>query len=368
MPRAASDRGVLQRPPDRMPPAGVPVRAVPVQTAPRRAARWRSLWGGVTFGALVLLATVVVLGLIDWVVFDTPLVVPRLPISNKEASPNDKLLLAAHYGEADVLYLGDSRVTFGINPLVVSRECGCGSGFNGGFPAAEPRLTRIMADRLVRRLSPRLVVISVSQWDLSDAANIRAAGGAKELVAPWELDEFDTSLDYPDDVREVPGLVWRLYKHRGELRSALTRLTSGARRDTQQRGFEPYREKRRLRERDLDEREEQWFTDFSLSGRRTEALRGLLADLRRQDIQVLLVALPLYPNFHARVRREVEAYRAVVTQLAAEHGAAFEDLTEPRRSGLARGHFLDVVHLNEPGTTRFSRHLGTVIRKRFGRG
>jgi hypothetical protein len=52
--------------------------------------------------------------------------------------------------------------------------------------------------------------------------------------------------------------------------------------------------------------------------------------------------------------------------LAAETGAVFDDATEPRRLGIERGDFRDVVHLEEDATVAFSRHIGRVIRANFG--
>ncbi len=98
---------------------------------------------------------------------------------------------------------------------------------------------------------------------------------------------------------------------------------------------------------------------------RTEALRELVADLRDRDVRVLLVAPPLYPSFHSRVRREVDMFGAAVTELAAENGAVFEDLTEPRRSGLTQDNFVDVVHLNE-GNHQVLQRIGRAIRSHFG--
>src|SRR3712207_6849900 len=67
------------------------------------------------------------------------------------------------------LFRSDSRVLFGISPTHVSETCGCGPGYNAAFAAADTRLTRVMADRVLEKLSPGLVVIGVSQWELSDA-------------------------------------------------------------------------------------------------------------------------------------------------------------------------------------------------------
>ena len=309
---------------------------------------------------------VLTLLILDWVLFDTPALASRLPIGNNDGSPNDKLLLAARYPDAQVLYLGDSRIFYGVDPIIVSESCRCGPGFNGAIPAADPGLTRIMADHLLRRLSPRLVVLGLSQWELSDEARIPIEDPAREIVPPWQLAELGMWRDDPAGAQEWLSAAWRLYRYRGEVRAALDEWASTSPREDPRRGFEVYSERRRLREEDQDRRERQWFSDFSVEGRRAGALRGMLADLRARGIEVVLVAPPLYPDFHAQVRREVATFHAVVEELANEHGAAFVDVTEPQRIGLTPSHFLDVVHLNEEGTTIFSRHLGAVLGTRLG--
>ena len=342
-----------------------PVRERPGRTSSRPAPRWGSVWAGALFVVIALLTAAAGLVFLDWFLFDTPAVAPRLPLGDG-GSPTDKLLLAGRYPDTEVLYLGDSRVRYGIRPDVVTRVCTCGPGFNAAFPAADPPLTRIMADRVLDKLSPRLVVVGVSQWELSDAAEVRVWGPAPELVAPWQWPEFGGRLDQPEEVQYALGDAWRTYRYRAQLRVALDPWSREAGRTDPRRGFDDYDEKRRVHERDLDQRQRQWFSNYSVQGRRTEALRGLLADFRDEGVQVLLVAPPLYPNFHARVRRQVDLFRATMSDLAAENGAHFEDLSEARRSGLTPDNFLDVVHLNEQGATKFSRQIAKVIRSRFG--
>ena len=346
------------------PTVRAPARERPVRTSPRTA-RWRWLRASASFVAITLLTASAVLGLLDWFLFETPVVARRLPFGD-ESSPNDKLLLADRHPDTEVLYLGDSRVQYGIHPDVVSRECSCGPGFNAGFSATDPRLTRIMADRLLDKLPARLVVIGVSQWELSDGADIHVWGPAPELVMPWQWAEFGVSVDQPNVAHALLSDTWRIYKYRAALRVALNPWSPDAGRTDPRRGFDEYGGRRRVRERDLDQRQQHWVSSFSVQGRRTEALRGMLADLRGRGVQVLLVAPPLYPNFHARVHREVDMFRAAISGLAADNGVVFEDLTEPRRSGLTQDNFVDVVHLNEGGTTKFSRYVGRVIRSRFG--
>ncbi|MDP8923564.1 MAG: SGNH/GDSL hydrolase family protein [Chloroflexota bacterium] len=336
-----------------------------MRALPRLTPRWSAWWARLSFIAVTLLTATIMLAFLDWLLFDTTLVAPRLPLKD-EVSPTGKLLLADRHRDTEVLYLGDSRVQYGIDPRVVSDECACGPGFNAAFAAADPRLTRIMADRLLAKLSPRLVVIGVSQWELSDSADIHVWGPAPELVAPWRWPEFGVTIDGPAAAREVLGDAWRTYKYRAALRVALDPWSPDAGETDRQRGFDVYRSRRRVGEQDLAERHGQWFTNYSLRGRRAEALRGLVADLRRRGIDILLVAPPLYPGFQGRVRHEVEMFHMTISELASEHGAVFADLTEPSRSGLTGDDFLDVVHLTEEGTTEFSRQVAREIRSHFG--
>lgn len=347
------------------PAVQAPVRVRTARAPSRAAPRWRSLWAGASFVVIVFLTAAAGLVLLDWFLFETPVVAPRLPLGD-DGSPTVKLLLADRYLDTEILYLGDSRVRYGVHPGVVSKACACGPGFNAAFPAADPRLTRIMADRILDTLAPGLVVVGVSQWELSDGADIRVWGPAPELVMPWHWDEFGGRIDGLGDLRDTLGEVWRTYRFRAALRVALDPWSTETDRTDPRRGFDDYSEKRRVHERDLDQRQRQWFSNFAVRGRRTEALRGLVADLRGEGIQVLLVAPPLYPNFHARVRREVELFRATMSELAAEQGVHFEDLTDPRRSGLTPDNFMDVVHVNDQGATKLSRQIAKVIRSRFG--
>jgi hypothetical protein len=358
LPASIAGRPAVLAPADAR-PAHAPARAVP---------DWRSLWAATAFVATALLTATALLVLLDRLLFDVPAVARRLPLAEVR-SPYDKLLVADRYRDAEVVYLGDSRVQSGVHPDVVSSTCECGPGFNAAFAAADPRLTRIMADRLLEKLSPRLVVIGLSQWELSDNADIRMWGSAPELVEPWRWAEFGFDFGQPAEVRDALGDAWRIYRFRAELRVALDPWSPEAGRTDPRRGHDVHdvpKEYRRLREQDLDERQKQWFTDFSVRGRRAEALRGLLADLRARGIPVLVVAPPLYPNFHARVRRQVDQFREAVAGMAAENGAVFEDLTDARRSGLTKDSFRDVVHIGKEGSTKFSRQLGKIIRARFG--
>jgi hypothetical protein len=346
----------------------VPVRVLPARGAGGFAVPRRCLAASAKFAAIALLTAAAALLVLDWALFDTPAIAPRLPLHDR-GSPDGKLVLAARHRDAEVLYVGDSRILAGVDPSVASQACGCGPGYNAGFSAAEPRLTRIMVDRVLEKLSPGVVVIGVSQWELSDRARINLERPARQLVAPWDLDDFGVQLDPAERVEATVGAVWRLYRFRGSVRDALDPSTWTARRGHElRRGFDARDGGRKPGEDEFEERADQWFSDFAVRGRRAEALGALLGDLRGRGIRVLLVAPPLHPRLHARVRREVDAFRAAMERLATDSGVPFEDFTEPRRIGLDVDRFLDTVHVDDEGAATFSRRLGRAIRSRLGTG
>jgi hypothetical protein len=164
------------------------------------------------------------------------------------------------------------------------------------------------------------------------------------------------------------GTVWRLYNYRGQLRNSLEAWAGRQPPENPRRGYLEYRENTRLREKDLDSREEQFFDDFSVRGRRAQELRGLISDLRSRNIEVVLVAPPLFPRFQTRVKRQVASYTETMKQISRETGASFEDLTVPQRSGLTDKQFKDIVHLNVEGAAKYSRQIGKVLKARLSRG
>jgi hypothetical protein len=315
-------------------------------------------------GAIAALTAVLVLVLLDWLLFETPLVTSRLPLDD-DGSPGDKLVLIDRYRDAEVLHLGDSRIMYGVKPDEVSATCGCGPGFNAAFPAADPRLTQVMAGRALREISPDVVVVGVSQWELSDAADIRVWGPAPELVEPWRLREFGVEVANPLELFEALGQSWRLYRYRAELRAALDPSSDIEPQDASRRGFDEYQGRRQLDSEAIAERQQQWFRDFSVSGRRQEALHELVSDLRARDLRVVLLAPPLYPDLLSQVSHEVATFRLAMHELASKQSVVFEDLSEPARIGLKRDDFRDAVHLDEDATEELSRHLGKVIRSHF---
>jgi hypothetical protein len=258
-----------------------------------------------------------------------------------------------------VLYLGDSRVLSDVDPDAVTRVCGCGPGYNAAFPSADAAMTRLVAERLLGELSPRLIVLGVSPWWFSDAAQIKAYLPAQELLPPWQA---VASLRPPDDISALSvavGSVWRLYLHRGDVR-----FTLGTHRSLQvqelRRGFLPRPTAGPGAEvpSDMPTVRRELFVDFAVSGSRYEETRTLVRDLAARGTQVVLLDLPVHPALGAAEQASLAHFTQALTDLAA---ASSVRLVVPTRS-FGPGDFSDSLHLGSSGAERLSGDLGEALR------
>lgn len=308
---------------------------------------------------VVLTATataVVVLLVIDVVGFGLLGLEGRLAIESA-TSPRAKLLMAARHRDSRVLYVGESGVLTNFDPGVISRACGCGPGFNAGFGGTDPLLTGVMTRRLLGVLSPEIVVIGVSQWWLSDGADIGVHWAARQVLGPAELVRVAGYPGLGALASSALAVVWRAYRYRDELHASL--LTALGRPAIEfRRGFGPRDEIRTPARIEADAAivRERGFTRFDLRGRRTEAFRRLLDELRDRGIRVFLVVQPLHPASLRRVALQAREASDVIREVAAATGAVVEDLTDP--GWLIPSDFADNVHLNPAGAAKLSTYLG----------
>ena len=93
------------------------------------------------------------------------------------------------------------------------------------------------------------VVISVSQWELSDRATIHVDEPTRELTLPWQLGQSGRRISDDEEARMAVGTVWRLYNYRGQLRNSLEAWAGRQPPENPRRGYLEYRENTRLRER-----------------------------------------------------------------------------------------------------------------------
>src|SRR5438874_2260115 len=162
----------------------------------------------------------------------------HLAISNPQ-TPLAKLALAERQRDTRVLYVGDSTMMTSVLPTVVSATCECGPGFNGGFSAANPWLTRAMTERLLGVMHPRLVVISVSPWTVDAHARFQDSDLdlARQLMSPAEMAALGASVDIEDRVDAALGSLWSGYGQRLLLKEWFSALAPGQRYDESLLGY-----------------------------------------------------------------------------------------------------------------------------------
>lgn len=315
---------------------------------------------GAWFLGVALVTTALTLWVIDWVLFSVVGLANYL-LPQEVDSARVKLLMASRYRDSRLLYVGDSRALTDIDPQTVSATCSCGPGYNAAFSSADPALTRIVVRRLLKTLLPEAVVIGVSQWWLSDGADIKAYWPAREILPPWEVVRFGRFPSAGELMSSVMGTVWQSYHYRAELRATLM-VAAGSRSLDFRRGFLPRTASVPIArvEQVAPIVRQRGFGGFSLNGRRADELRWLLGELRDRRLRVLLVVLPLHPVSLKLVGPEVEEFRVALTRLAAESGAGVENLTAPE--WISAEDFSDNVHLNASGAEKFSRYLGLRVR------
>jgi hypothetical protein len=320
--------------------------------AGRRTARLALL----VFVAVALVTAVAVVAAVDCVLFDVAGLEQYL-VAQEVDSPRAKLLMAARYRDAKILYLGDSRAVSNLDPDVVSAACRCGPGYNAGFSSADPFLTAVVFGHLVARMSPELVVISVSQWWLSDGADISVLWPARQILGPWDLIRVAGYPGAGDLVSAALAVPWRAYRYRTEIHATMMEGLGSHRLDFR-RGFTP---KQTPRSREQLAREalvvkQRGFSKFDLNGQRMAVFRGLLDDVRRRGIRAVVTVPPLHPVALRLVEPEVSRFLTVVTDVSLAAGARVEDFTRPH--WIDETDFADNVHLNEQGARKLSRHLG----------
>src|SRR5689334_12382001 len=144
--------------------------AVPRADAPAAGGSpWTALRENAGSLAPALAVCLAILIAVEVGVFRSGLFISQLRVSSPDF-PEAKLALAQQTPDARVLYVGDSTVLTGVVPQEATARCACGTGFNGGFAASTPWLTRRMTERLLEYEHPAIVVLGVSPWDMEGGA------------------------------------------------------------------------------------------------------------------------------------------------------------------------------------------------------
>jgi lysophospholipase L1-like esterase len=294
---------------------------------------------------------------------DPPLRWQNWEAQNKVARMDD---LAAR-GGASVVFMGSSTVNAAADPLQFARlRPSSRPPFNAALNGADARLDeRWLLDVVVPRLRPDVVVLGISSRDLNDNASHRqlrlylasAAGrramGLESLTDRFErrAEELSYLVRYRTTLRR-PSQVWR---GGDRFRDAARVAPLGQLFALRIYANAPYTitsSFRAVARRDSLHR-------FAVGGEQTAALRRVVARLRAQGVDVVLVTMPITVDgiaLHPEGPQDYERFRTVRDRLVAETGVRSLDLTPefPSTKG-----FFDPFHLNGAGRARFTEALAS---------
>jgi hypothetical protein len=339
-----------------------PVRRIEVD-APRPAVFVEAPWsifrahaGSIGLG---LAACVVVLLTVELAVFRSGLFASHVAISDAQWPPA-KLALAARRSDARVLYVGDSTMMTSVMPTVVSANCDCGPGFNAGFASANPWLTEAMTRRVLGFSSPRLVVISVSPWNLDTSARFRGDELARQVLSPDQLAALGAPLNLEQSIDAGLASVWSAYAQRDLLKEWASSLAPGQRYNEALRGYyvapgsaNSYARLLATASRLFDE-----VGQASASAPGAVVIGSLVDELRARGIAVAFLLPPLHETVYQKGGRYLEQAETAVRELAGAHGVPLIDC----RSVVSPADFRDVTHLFPPAAERHSVCVGNAIR------
>jgi hypothetical protein len=265
----------------------------------------------------------------------------------------------ARQGGAPVVFVGTSQVIAGMSPSIVDAALGgrplaYNAGLSSGFPDLMEPWIRDVVDP---RLHPKLMVIGLSSFDVSDAASpiaraetfVASPAGRSAIHDAGPLDTVNWWLDRHSS----------LWAHRFSLRDPATVLDA-------------IRGKAPSVDAEVPLLEPAGWLDihpgspaiaprvpvgnWSVGTTRVAALKRLIAEARGRGIRVVLVDMPVTDGYvarHPHGEADYVTFRAELGQIAAQGGVAelnFDSLRNP-------SYFGDDVHLNSVGAQVFTTQL-----------
>ena len=274
--------------------------------------------------------------------------------------PAAKLAIATRQPNAQVLYVGDSTIMTSVLPTIVSIQCDCGPGFNGGFSASNPWLTDAMTRRLLEFMHPKLVVISVSPWTFDGSAHFVSSELARQVMSPAELAARGAPLDLAQTIDTGLGSLWSTYGQRQLLKEWLSSLVPGQRYNESLLGYYVAPGSANSYAR-LVATADRLFADLGTatsSAPGAVVIRSLVDDLRARGIAVAFLIPPIHPAAYDEAGPYLEGADAAIRELAAERDVPLIDC----RATASAADFRDVTHLLEPAAERHSACVGAQLR------
>jgi hypothetical protein len=271
----------------------------------------------------------------------------------------------------DCIVLGNSMVLNGLNPLVFNRSYQQETGedvhcFNFGVDALTPVPASVLAEILVERYQPRLLVFGTDARDFAVAPDSEETSFFMDL--PW--------LQYQMGNFNLEGWLvehFYLFRYRHHLRSLMRFdsadwIRNGPEPIENQYGFEPYDIIAAITtppDRNDDSYHVQYY--FGILGNyifRPEN-QAALAEILAQDrngLAVVVVEMPVpdtYFDFFDRPETDYAEFIGGVRAVTARNGVLFIEST--RYHLIPDDGWMDYSHVNTRGATLFSEWLGRQI-------
>jgi len=265
-----------------------------------------------------------------------------------------------------VVLLGSSRFGLGVDARAFTesmRKAGGDqtlSGYNASIPAGGPVTADFILDQLLAGgCRPRVAVIEISPETVNQ-------------FAPWmkfhilrQFSRLQTIETIPDSLRSgamdrvLTSLFFPLFRHNLQLTgwgsSALAQWVTGKPVPGLERVFpDPARQRGQSNETDYFK----WFKQYQIRGVLPRQLNHLLARCRENNIQPILIGIPVSSRHRRFYTPAVEAeYLKFMQLMEHRHGVVFIDLA----GAFEDEYFADHHHLNARGNARFSDRLGREV-------
>jgi len=316
---------------------------------------WLSIRAQARTIAIAAATCLAILVTIEFAFFRSGFFAAHVAISNPQTA-SAKLALAERHADARVLYVGDSTIMTSVMPTVVSAECACGTGFNGGFSAANPWLTRAMTERLLGFMHPRVVVISVSPWTVDERAKFEDGGFARQLLSPAELESLGASVDLQERFDAALGAVWSAYGQRELLKEWISALAPSQRYDESLLGYwvAPGSANSYTRVVAVASRLFTDVGDAATTAPGAKVLTALVAEMQARGIDVVFMLPPLHPASYDIAGPYLSTADAAIRDLAARQHVPIIDC----RSVVSAEDFRDATHVFPDAAERHSRCVG----------
>lgn len=258
----------------------------------------------------------------------------------------------------DCIFIGNSQVLYGINPTVVENAYYDKSGNtihcqNFGLGGLTPLTSGSLARMLIKNFHPSLIVFETGVLDY--AASSMEGTDASIMSSPWmkyQLGEFSIDgwlYEYSNGYRLLFGFD-RTLKY---IEESDTHIEADGFSKLEDKSDTPLEDQIKFFDNSLDL--------LAMTDRQVKGLEGLLA-LNPSQVKIVIIETPTHPVFYATKRKVRNLYPDFENMLSVRASAAGVPLWLTRDVvSLPEDQWHDLAHLNEEGSTYFSRQIGVFL-------